>query len=206
MKLEVVVIPVSDVDRAKDFYSSLGWRLDADVATGEDFRLIQFTPPGSGCSVQFGTNLTSAAPGSLQSTYLIVSDIAAVRDELAKSGVDVTDVFHCDSGFACRFGGAAAPGRVDGRGPEDGSYSSFASLTTQTATVGSCRRSRPGSLGAIDPAATAFGSAADLSKALQRAAAAHGEHEARTGQADADWPSWYADYMVREQSGAELPT
>ena len=104
MKLEVVVIPVSDVDRAKEFYARLGWRLDADVAAGDDFRLIQFTPPGSGCSVQFGTNLTSAAPGSLQSTYLIVSDIATTRDELAKSGVEVTDVFHCATGFACRFG------------------------------------------------------------------------------------------------------
>ena len=100
MKLEVVVIPVSDVDRAKEFYARLGWRLDADVATGDDFRLVQLTPPGSGCSVQFGTNLTSAAPGSLQSTYLIVADIAAVRDELAKSGVEVSEVFHWRPGAA----------------------------------------------------------------------------------------------------------
>ncbi len=206
MKLEVVVIPVSDVDRAKDFYSSLGWRLDADVATGEDFRLIQFTPPGSGCSVQFGTNLTSAVPGSLQSTYLIVSDIAAVRDELAKGGAEVTDVFHCDTGFACRFGGASAPGRADGRGPEDGSYSSFASVTDPDGNSWLFQEVTTRLPGRIDPAATTFGSAADLSKALQRAAAAHGEHEARTGQADADWPSWYADYMVREQAGTELPT
>ena len=110
LNLEVVVIPVADVDRAKDFYSGLGWRLDADVATGDDFRLIQFTPPGSACSVQFGTNLTSAAPGSVESTYLVVSDIAAVRDELAETGVDITEVFHCDSGFACRFGGADRTG------------------------------------------------------------------------------------------------
>ena len=140
MKLEVLVIPVSDVDRAKEFYSRLGWRLDADVATGEDFRLIQLTPPGSGCSVQFGTDLTSAAPGSLQSTYLIVADIATMRDELAKSGVEVTEVFHCETGLACRFGGADAPGRAPGRGPDDGSYSSFASFSDRTATPGCCRR------------------------------------------------------------------
>jgi catechol 2,3-dioxygenase-like lactoylglutathione lyase family enzyme len=206
MKLEVVVIPVSDVDRAKEFYLRLGWRLDADVATGDDFRLIQLTPPGSGCSVQFGTNLTSAAPGSLQSTYVIVSDIATVRDELAKSGVDVTEVFHCDTGFACRFGGAGAPGRVSGRGPADGSYSSFASFSDPDGNSWLLQEVTTRLPGRVDPAATAFASAADLSKALQRAAAAHGEHEARTGQADPDWPSWYADYMVREQAGQELPT
>jgi catechol 2,3-dioxygenase-like lactoylglutathione lyase family enzyme len=206
MKLEVVVIPVSDVDRAKEFYSRLGWRLDADVATGEDFRLIQFTPPGSGCSVQFGTNLTSAAPGSLQSNYLIVSDIATVRDELAKSEVEITDVFHCATGLACRFGGAAAPGRVMGRGPDDGSYSSFASFSDPDGNNWLLQEVTTRLPGRIDPAATSFASAADLSKALQRAAAAHGEHEARTGQADPDWPDWYAEYMVRERAGQELPT
>jgi catechol 2,3-dioxygenase-like lactoylglutathione lyase family enzyme len=206
MGLEVVVIPVSDVDRAKDFYSSLGWRLDADVATGDDFRLIQLTPPGSGCSVQFGTNLTSAAPGSLQSTYLIVPDIAAARDELAKSDVEVTEVFHCETGFACRFGGAAAPGRVEGRGPDDGSYSSFASFSDPDGNTWLLQEVTTRLPGRIDAVATSFASAAELSQALQRAAAAHGEHEARTGEADANWPDWYADYMVREQAGQELPT
>ena len=206
MKLEVVVVPVSDVDRAKEFYERLGWRLDADVATGDDFRLIQFTPPGSGCSVQFGTGLTSAAPGSLQSTYLIVSDIAAARDELAKSGVDVTDVFHCETGFACRFGGADAPGRVEGRGPDDGSYSSFASFSDPDGNSWLFQEVTTRLPGRVDPAATTFASAADLAEAMRRAAAAHGEHEARTGQADANWPDWYADYMVREQAGEELPT
>ena len=206
MKLEVVVIPVSDVDRAKEFYSRLGWRLDADVRSGDDFRLIQFTPPGSGCSVQFGTNLTSAEPGSLQSTYLIVPDLTAARDELAKSGVEITEVFHCDTGFACRFGGATAPGRADGRGPDDGSYSSFASMCDPDGNSWLFQEVTTRLPGRIDPAATSFASAADLSKAMQRAAAAHGEHEARTGQADADWPSWYAEYMVREQAGEELPT
>jgi catechol 2,3-dioxygenase-like lactoylglutathione lyase family enzyme len=206
LKLEVLVIPVSDVDRAKDFYSRLGWRLDADVATGEDFRLIQLTPPGSGCSVQFGTNLTSAAPGSLQSTYLIVADIATVRDELAKSDVEVTEVFHCDTGFACRFGGADAPGRVTGRGPDDGSYSSFASFSDPDGNTWLLQEVTTRLPGRLDPARTSFASAADLAEALRRAAAAHGEHEARTGQADADWPAWYAEYMVREQVGQELPT
>ncbi|HEY7859440.1 MAG TPA: VOC family protein [Candidatus Nanopelagicales bacterium] len=206
MKLEVLVIPVSNVDRAREFYSRLGWRLDADVATGDGFRLIQFTPPGSGCSVQFGTNLTSAAPGSLQSTYLIVTDIATVRDSLAETGVEITEVFHCDTGFACRFGGAAAPGRVGGRGPDNGSYSSFASFSDPDGNNWLFQEVTTRLPGRIDPAATTFASAADLSMALRRAAAAHGEHEARTGQADPDWPSWYADYMVREQAGEELPT
>jgi catechol 2,3-dioxygenase-like lactoylglutathione lyase family enzyme len=206
MKLEVVVVPVSDVDRSKDFYSRLGWRLDADVVTGDDFRLIQFTPPGSGCSVQFGTKLTSAAPGSLQATYLIVSDIAAVRDELARSGVEITDVFHCDTGFACRFGGAAAPGRIAGRGPDDGSYSSFASLSDPDGNSWLLQEVTTRLPGRVDPAATAFASTADLSRALRRAAEAHGKHEALTGKADPDWPDWYADYVVREQAGEELPT
>lgn len=206
LKLEVLVIPVSDLDRAKEFYSRLGWRLDADVATGEDFRLIQLTPPGSGCSVQFGTNLTSAAPGSLQSTYLIVADIATMRDKLAQSGVDVTEVFHCETGFACRFGGADAPGRVTGRGPEDGSYSSFASFSDPDGNTWLLQEVTTRLPGRIDPARTSFASTADLAEALRRAAAAHGAHEARTGQADADWPAWYAEYMVREQAGQELPT
>jgi catechol 2,3-dioxygenase-like lactoylglutathione lyase family enzyme len=206
MKLEVVVIPVSDVDRAKEFYERIGWRLDADVATGDDLRLIQLTPPGSGGSVQFGTNLTSAAPGSLQSTYLVVADIAATRDELAKAGVHVTDVFHCESGFACRFGGAEAPGRVDGRGPDDGSYSSFASFSDPDGNTWLLQEVTSRLPGRVDPLSTSYSSASDLAQALRRAAAAHGEHEARTGEADANWPDWYAEYMVREHAGEELPT
>ena len=206
MRLEVVVIPVSDVDRAKEFYQRLGWRLDADVATGGDVRLIQFTPPGSGCSVQFGTQLTPAAAGSLRSTYLVVSDIVAARDRLAKSGVAVTEVFHCDTGFACRFGDAATPGRVDGRGPADGSYSSFASFSDPDGNSWLLQEVTTRLPGRVDPAANVFASAADLTEALRRAAAAHGEHEARTGKADPDWPTWYAEYMVREQAGDELPT
>ena len=128
MKLEVVVIPVSDVDRASEFYKTLGWRLDADVLGDNDFRLVQLTPPGSPCSVHFGTGLTSAAPGTAQSLHLIVSDVEAARDELAGRGVAVSSVFHCESGFACRYGEDRIPGRVPGRAPERATYASFATF------------------------------------------------------------------------------
>jgi catechol 2,3-dioxygenase-like lactoylglutathione lyase family enzyme len=203
MRIEVIVVPVSDVDRAKEFYSRLGWRLDADVATGADFRLVQLTPPGSPCSVQLGTGLTSAAPGSLESTYLIVSDITTVRDELAKNDVSVTDVFHCATGFACRFGGASAPERESGPSDSYGSFASFSDPDGNTWLLQEVTTRLPGR---VDPAATSFGSASDLAAALRRAAAAHGEHEARTGEADENWPDWYAEYMVREQAGQELPS
>src|SRR5580700_7974564 len=126
MKLEVVVIPVSDVDRAKTFYSMLGWRLDADRAAGDNFRLVQFTPPGSGSSIQFGVNLTSAAPGSAQAMLLAVSDIEAARNELIAHGVDASPVFHCETGTACRFSGTGV--RVTGPHPERLSYYSFVSF------------------------------------------------------------------------------
>ena len=124
-KLEVVVVPVSDVDRAKEFYESLGWRLDADVARGDDFRVVQFTPPGSGCSIQFGTNITSAAPGSAQGLYLVVSDIEAARDELLARGVEVSEVFH-EGAPGARFHDA---GRVPGPAPDRGTYGSFAAFS-----------------------------------------------------------------------------
>ena len=124
-KLEVVVVPVSDVDRAKDFYVSLGWRLDADIARGEDFRIVQFTPPGSGCSIQFGTNVTSAAPGSAQSLYLIVSDVEAALDDLVARGVEVSEVFH-EGAPGARFHNA---GRVGGPAPDRGTYNSFATFS-----------------------------------------------------------------------------
>jgi catechol 2,3-dioxygenase-like lactoylglutathione lyase family enzyme len=128
MRLEVVVIPVSDVDRAKEFYGRLGWRLDADVAAGDEYRLVQLTPPGSGCSVQFGKNVTAAAPGTVQDLYLIVSDIEAAHDELVGRGVAVSDVFHCATGFACRFRDADAVNRAGGLAPDHNSYGSFASF------------------------------------------------------------------------------
>jgi catechol 2,3-dioxygenase-like lactoylglutathione lyase family enzyme len=202
MTLEVVVIPVSDVDRAKEFYGGLGWRLDADVAAGDDFRLIQFTPPGSGCSIQFGTNLTSAAPGSAQALYLIVSDIEAARDGLVARSVEVSEVFH-EGTRGARFHDA---GRVAGRSPDRSSYGSFASFSDPDGNGWLLQEVTTRLPGRVDPAATTFDSASGLAEALRRAAAAHGEHEERTGKADPDWPDWYADYMVREQAGAELPT
>jgi catechol 2,3-dioxygenase-like lactoylglutathione lyase family enzyme len=201
MALEVIVIPVSDADRAKEFYRSLGWRLDADVAAGDDFRLVQFTPPGSGCSIQFGTSLTSAAPGSAQGLYLIVSDIGAVRDDLVAHGVKVSEVFHEGTGGA-RFHDV---GRVAGPSPDRSSYGSFASFSDPDGNGWLFQEVTTRLPGRIDPATTSYASASDLAGALRRAAAAHGEHEKRTGQADPNWPDWYADYMVREQAGDELP-
>jgi catechol 2,3-dioxygenase-like lactoylglutathione lyase family enzyme len=204
MKLEVVVIPVSDVDRAKEFYGSLGWRLDADVAAGDDFHLIQFTPPGSGCSVQFGTNVTSATPGSAQGLYLIVSDIEAARDELFARGVEVSEVFH-EGTRGARFY-HAANGRVRGPAPDRSSYGSFASFSDPDGNGWLFQEVTSRLPGRIDSAATSFASANDLASALRRASAAHGEHEERTGEADPNWPDWYARYMVAERAGEELPS
>ena len=207
MKLEVIVIPVSDVDRAKRFYSDLGWRLDADFAAADDFRVIQFTPPGSGCSVVFGKNVTAAAPGSAKGLYLIVSDIEAARDELLGRGIQVSEVFHGASGV---YAGADEPylfGRVRVSGPdaEHGSYRSFASFSDPDGNGWLLQEITTRLAGRVDPATTTFASANDLASALRRAEAAHGEHEKRTGQRDANWPDWYAAYMVAEQAGTELP-
>ena len=208
MKLEVVVIPVSDVDRAKEFYGSLGWRLDADFAAGDDFRVIQFTPPGSGCSVIFGKNVTAAAPGSAQGLYLIVSDIEAARDELLGRGVEISEVFHDAGGV---YAGTDEPYlfgrlRVSGPDPEHRSYRSFASFSDPDGNGWLFQEITTRLPGRIDPATTTFASASDLASALRRAAAAHGEHEKRIGQHDENWPDWYAEYMVREQAGKELPS
>jgi catechol 2,3-dioxygenase-like lactoylglutathione lyase family enzyme len=206
-KLEVIVIPVSDVDRAKGFYARLGWRLDADFASGDDFRVIQFTPPGSGCSVIFGKNVTAAAPGCAQGLYLIVSDIDAARGELLGRGVQVSEVFHGASGV---YAGPDEPylfgrKRVSGPDPDHGSYRSFASFSDPDGNGWLFQEITTRLPGRIDKAATTFASANDLASALRRAAAAHGEHEKRIGQADPNWPDWYAEYMVREQAGEELP-
>jgi catechol 2,3-dioxygenase-like lactoylglutathione lyase family enzyme len=202
MKLEVVVIPVSDVDRAKEFYSRLGWRLDADRSVGNNFRLVQFTPPGSGSSVQFGVNLTSAAPGSAQAMLLAVSDVEAARKDLIARGIDASEVFHCDAGTACRFPGVGA--RINGPHPERLSYSSFVSFTDPDSNswlLQEVTRRLPGRIAGN----TTYASANDLAQAMIRAAKAHGQHEARIGKTDPDWPNWYAEYMLREQSGEELP-
>jgi catechol 2,3-dioxygenase-like lactoylglutathione lyase family enzyme len=202
MKLEVVVISVSEVDRAKEFYSRLGWRLDADRSAGTGFRLIQFTPPGSGCAVQFGVNLTSASPGSAQALLLIVSDIEAARRQLIANGADASDVFHCASGTGCRFPGIDV--RVSGPHPERLSYGSFVSFKDPDGNSWLLQEVTKRLAGRV-AGDTTYSSARDLAQAMVRAAAAHGKHEARTGKADPNWPDWYAEYMVREQSGQELP-
>jgi predicted enzyme related to lactoylglutathione lyase len=204
LKLEVVVIPVSDIDRAKDFYETLGWRLDADVAR-DGFRLIQISPPGSGCSIQFGTDLVSAEPGSASGLYLIVSDIEAARAELIARGAEVSEVYH-EQEIGARFHSVGASDRLAGPAPEHQSYGSFASFEDPDGNGWLLQEITARLPGRIDSAASTFASASDLSKALQRAAAAHGEHEARIGRADPDWPDWYAEYMVREQAGEELPS
>jgi catechol 2,3-dioxygenase-like lactoylglutathione lyase family enzyme len=208
MKLEVIVIPVADVDRAKRFYEGLGWRLDADFAAGDDFRVIQFTPPGSACSVIFGKNVTAAAPGSAQGLYLIVSDIKAARDKLLGHGVEISEAFHDAGG---RYTGTDEPYlfgrlRVSGRDPEHRSYRSFASFSDPDGNGWLLQEVTVRLPGRVDADHATFTSSTELASALRRAAAAHGEHEQRTGQQDANWPDWYAEYIVREQAGKELPS
>jgi catechol 2,3-dioxygenase-like lactoylglutathione lyase family enzyme len=194
MKLEVITIPVSDIDRAKEFYEGLGWRLDADFSNGGD-RAVQFTPPGSQCSIHFGKN---AKPGSAQGVFLIVSDIQAARDELVGRGVEVSEVFHYAAGPA-PFGG-----QVSGIAPDHlsyGSYATFSDLDGNGWLLQEVTTRLPGRVAGD----TTYASPGDLAQALRRAEAAHGEHEKRTGQRDENWPDWYATYMVAEQAGRELP-
>ncbi|MCY1144314.1 VOC family protein [Actinoplanes sp. Pm04-4] len=202
MKLEVVVIPVSDVDRAKDFYTRLGWRLDADFAAPDGFRVVQVTPPGSPASVIFGASVTQQEPGSAQGLHLIVTDIDAAHDELKRMGAEPSEVFH-DAGGVFHHGGA--DNRVTGPAPDHGSYGSFLSFSDPDGNGWLLQEITTRLPGRVDPSTTAFATTADLAAALRRAAAAHGEHEKRIGAEDPDWPDWYADYMVKEQSGAELP-
>ena len=188
VKLEVMVIPVSDVDRAKEFYKRLGWRLDATPPF-----VVQFTPPGSWCSVQFGKNFSSGPPGSAKG-YLIVSDIVAAREQLVAAGIEVSDFVHL-----------GPAGLLNGLDPERRSYYSRASFSDPDGNVWLLQEITTRLPGRVDSVTTNFTSATDLAAALRRAAAAHGQHEARTGQADKNWPDWYAEYMVREQNGKELP-
>ena len=203
--LEVIVISVSDVDRAKAFYARLGWRLDADVAVGDELRLIQFTPPGSGCSIQFGANLTSAPPGSARGLYLIVPDIEVARSGLLAQGVEVSKVFH-EGALGGRFHPAGADDRLGGPAPDRQSYGSFASFTDPDGNGWLLQEVTARLPGRVGPGSTSFASASDLAQALRRAEAAHGEHQQRIGAADPDWPDWYALYMVRERAGEELPS
>jgi catechol 2,3-dioxygenase-like lactoylglutathione lyase family enzyme len=196
-KLEVVAIPVSDVERAKRFYESLGWRLDADFVVGDEFRVVQFTPPGSPSSIHFGTGITSAAPGSASGLYLVVSDIEAARAELVDRGVDVSEVFHL-----------AGPGKppVSGPDPERRSYFSYATFKDSDGNGWLLQEITARLPGRVDADDTTFTSSTELATALRRAEAAHGEHEKRTGERDANWSDWYAEYMVSEQAGKPLPS
>jgi catechol 2,3-dioxygenase-like lactoylglutathione lyase family enzyme len=207
MKLEVVVIPVSDIDQAKRFYNGLGWRLDADFAVGDDYRVIQFTPPGSACSVIFGKNVTAASPGSAQGLYLVVSDIKAAREELLARGVAVSDIFHDEAGI---HSGSDEPflfGRRRVNGPDPGrrSYRSFASFHDPDGN-GWLFQEITGRLPGRVEGKTSVAPPADLAAALPRAAAAHNKHEKLIGGRDEDWPDWYAEYIEREQAGRQLPT
>ena len=193
MKLEVVVIPVSDVDRSKGFYERIGWRFNFDRSAAEGFRLVQFTPPGSCCSVHFGKNVTSAAPGSAKA-FLVVSDIVAARDQLVAAGVEVGEFFH-----------DGPEGWGSGLHPKRLSYRSRALFSDPDGNGWQLQEVTTRLPGRVEPGATFFGSASDLASALRRAEAAHGTHEKRIGQRDANWPDWYAAYMVAEQSGKELP-
>jgi catechol 2,3-dioxygenase-like lactoylglutathione lyase family enzyme len=196
MNLEVVVIPVTDVDRAKRFYGDLGWRLDADVAAGDDFRVVQFTPTGSQCSIHFGKGVTSAPPGSAQNIYLVVSDIEAARTELRDRGVEVSELLH-----------RGGKGFVSGPDPKRRTYNSFATFNDPDGNRWLLQEITARLPGRVDTNDTRFTSSTELAAALRRAAAAHGEHEKRTGQHDATgWPDWYAEYIVREQAGKPLPT
>ncbi len=208
-KLEIVVIPVSDVDRAKDFYEKLGWRLDAEFGDGDNFRIMQFTPPGSPASVIFGKNVTPAAPGSAQGLYLVVSDIEAAREELLRRGVEVSEVFHGASGV---YYGADEPflfgtHRESGPDPDRGSYRSYLSFKDPDGNGWLLQEVTTRLPGRIDANETRYASVADLAEAMRRAEAAHGVYETRElgGHRDEAWADWYAAYMVAEQNGEPLP-
>jgi catechol 2,3-dioxygenase-like lactoylglutathione lyase family enzyme len=204
LKLEVVVIPVADVDRSKAFYQHLGWRLDADFAFDNGFRVVQLTPPGSGASVQFGSKITTATPGTAQGMYLVVSDIAAARADLAGRGADITDVFH-PSAPGGQFEAAARDGRIEGLDDQRSSYGSFAVLRDPDGNAWLLQEVTTRLPNRVDPSATTYASTADLADAMRRASVAHGQHEARIGAADPNWPDWYAAYMVAEEAGTPLP-
>jgi catechol 2,3-dioxygenase-like lactoylglutathione lyase family enzyme len=197
MRLEVDIIPVSDVDSAKDFYERLGWRLDADVAPMDGLRIVQFTPPGSATSITFGLGLTTAAPGSAEGG-LIVSDIEVAHDEFVGRGIDTSDIWH----------GPPFPveARQPGTDPEHTSYGSYFSFTDPDSNTWLVQEVTTRLPGRISAAEISYVSAADLEAALRRAEAAHGEHEAQSGESDENWPAWYAAFMVDEQIGKAPPS
>ncbi len=196
MKFEVAIVPVSDVDRTKAFYTKLGWRLDDDVVMGDDFRVVQLTPPGSACSISFGKGVTPAAHGSFRGG-LIVSDIEAAHEQVVASGINASEVFH---------GSPFSPaGRISGPDPERQSYRSYVAFEDPDGNAWIIQEVIHRLPGRIDPETTTFASRNDLASAMRRAATAHGEHEKSNGQPGANWTDWYAEYMTAEQLGTELP-
>ena len=200
MKLEVVLVPVSDVERAAAFYRKLGWRQDADTGKGDERRL-QFTPPGSPCSIII-RGVGPAVPGTTQFLHLVVSDIVAAREELVRKGIDASEVFHDVAGGFNRFDRNA---RASGPDPQRRSYASFVTFNDPDGNGFVLQEITTRIPGRIDSKATSYSSVADLADAMRRAEKAHGEHEKRIGAADANWPDWYAAYMVAEQNGKPLP-
>jgi catechol 2,3-dioxygenase-like lactoylglutathione lyase family enzyme len=206
MKLEIVVVPVSNVDRAKQFYGDLGWRLDADFPAADGYRVIQFTPPGSGASVIFGANVTAAAPGSAKGLYLVVSDIEAACKDLRSRGVKVSGPFHGgDAHYGTDEPHLFGSVRLDGPDPERRSYFSLASFSDPDGNGWLLQEITTRLPGRVE-GDTTFTSAAELAAAMRRAAVAHGEHEKRTGGHDEKWADWYAEYIVRERAGEPLPS
>jgi catechol 2,3-dioxygenase-like lactoylglutathione lyase family enzyme len=198
LKLEVVAIPVSDIDRAKRFYGEiLGWRLDGEFTEGAHFHALQYTPPGSPCSIHFGKGVTSAPPGTAQGLFLVVSDIQAARAELVDRGVALSEIFH-----------VTGPGKppLSGVDPGRHSYASYVSFKDPDGNAWLLQEVTQRLPGRVDSTETSYASLSDLANAMRRAETAHGEHEKKLGQRDADWPSWYAAYMIAEQSGKPLPT
>jgi catechol 2,3-dioxygenase-like lactoylglutathione lyase family enzyme len=198
LKLEVLAIPVADVDRAKRFYGdALGWRLDGEFIVGDSFRALQYTPPGSPCSIHFGKGVTPAAPGSARGLFLIVTDVVAARAELVDRGIKVSEVFHI-----------TGPGQppINGPDPQRHSYASYAAFEDPDGNGWLLQEVTQRLPGRVDAAETEYASQTDLANAMRRAETAHGEYEKRLGQRHADWPSWYAAYMIAEQHGKPLPT
>lgn len=203
MKVEIIVIPVSDVDRAKGFYAALGWRLDADISASKQYRLVQFTPPGSACSIIFGSGVTSTAPGSVQGLYLIVSDIEGARADLLDRGVKVSEPFYDVSGLFHHLNGE---GIVTGLQPQRKSYGTYASFSDPDGNGWFLQEITARLPGRVSSSDVGFTSSTELASALRRASAAHEEHQRRIGRQDANWPDWYAQYIFSEQTGKPLPS
>jgi catechol 2,3-dioxygenase-like lactoylglutathione lyase family enzyme len=197
MKLEAIVIPVADIERSIAFYKGIGWRLDADFKVGDAFRGVQFTPPGSSCSIHFGKGVTQAAPGSASGLFLVVSDIEAARADLLQRGVAVGEVFHLTPGTP----------PVGGKDPAGRSYASHAAFSDPDGNTWLLQEVTTRFPGRVDADGSSYTSSTELAAAMRRASAAHGEHEKRNpGEPHDHWPAWYAEYMVAEQTGKPLPT